>query len=321
MILSPEVIAILLLDALFVVFGFFAFVLSLYIARHWDRNASSELQYALEKKAVLVSTIIQYIFYLKLPLFLFFIFTSDTISHLITGAMCAAGVINSVTIGLTLLGFKTINLYLFGFWLFLHSIDMRHETLPYTRAKFILFAFAFFVLLVETVLDFYFFNALSVDKIVSCCGTLFSATSSASFAFLFTIDPVILLGIFYGLFALHILFFVLKHPWGFLLVNASFVPVSILALTLFFGTYIYELPTHHCPFCFLQKEYHYVGYIIYITLFNGTFFGICAGILSLLEGSKNDTRFYTYSLWFTLFFVAIVTAYPLIYVYRNGVWL
>ena len=321
MILSPEVIAILLLDALFVLFGFFAFGLSVYIAYYWDSRASSELQYALEKKAVLVATIIQYIFYLKLPLFLFFIFTTDTISNLITGAMCAAGVVNSVSFGLTLFGFKILTLYLFGFWLVLHTIDIRNETLPYTKAKFIFFALAFFVLLAEIFCDFYFFNALNIDKIVSCCGTLFSAASSASFAFIFTLDHTLVLGFFYGFFVLHVTFFFRKEALGFMLANALFLPISIIALTLFFGTYIYELPTHHCPFCFLQKEYHYVGYLIYISLFGGTFFGISAGIMSLVESVKPYTSFYTYSLVFTLFFVLIVSAYPLLYFYRNGVFL
>jgi len=321
MMLSPEVIALLLLDALFLLFGTLAFILSLSIARNWDGLSSSEHQYALEKKALLVATIIKYIFYLKLPLFLFFIFTSDTISNLITGAMCAAGVVNSVDFGLMLFGFKIINLYLFGFWLLLHAIDMRDEALPYTKTKFSLLMLFFLFLVAEILCDFYFFNALNIDKIVSCCGTLFSAASTSSFAFIFDIEPPVLLGLFYALFALHVTFFYLKEPLGFLLTNALFLPVAILSLILFFGTYVYELPTHHCPFCLLQKEYYYVGYLLYITLFGGTFFGISAGVMSLMEKGKRRNALYAYSLWFTLSYVLIVSAYPLVYVYRNGVWL
>jgi hypothetical protein len=45
--------------------------------------------------------------------------------------------------------------------------------------------------------------------------------------------------------------------------------VSIAALISFISLYYYELPTHHCPFCILQGEYHYVGYLIYATLLGG----------------------------------------------------
>lgn len=321
MMLSPSVIALLSLDALFLLFGLIAFILSFGIARHWNMALSNERQYALEKKAVLVATLIQYIFYFKIPLFLFFIFTADTISNLITGAMCATGVVNSVEFGFKMFGFKIINLYLFGFWLLLHNIDIKEENLPYTRAKFILFILIFICLCCEIFYDFTFFTALNIDKIVSCCGTLFSVASSASFAFIFTIEPHVILIAFYGLFSLHVLFFSLKNSQGFLITNLLFIPVAILAVILFFGTYIYELPTHHCPFCFLQKEYYYVGYFLYTFLFLGTFFGISSGIMSLLENTARYRALYRYSFYFTLAFVLSVSAYPLIYFYRNGVWL
>jgi len=319
--LSPEVIALLLLDTLFVLFGFFAFIVSLKIAWFWERDASSEAQFALEKKAVLVATIIKYIFYLKLPLFLFFIFTADTISGLITGAMCAAVVVNSVDFGLILFSLKITNLYLFGFWLILNAVDLNDEHLPYSRAKFALYCVAFFFLLGEVGYDFYFFTALNIDKIVSCCGTLFSAASTSSIAFMFELPHPLLFGTFYGFFALHGVLFYKKEALGFLVTNVLFVPVSILALILFFGTYIYELPTHHCPFCLLQKEYYYVGYLLYITLFGGTFFGFSAGVMSLIDTNNAYTSFYRYSFYLTTAFVLLVSAYPLLYFYRNGVWL
>ena len=321
MMLSPEVIALLTLDVLFLLFGSLAFVLSSDIARHWNIALSSEYQYALEKKAVLVATIIQYIFYLKLPLFLFFIFTADTISTLITGAMCATGVVNSVDIGFQLFGFKIINLYLFAFWLLLHSLDMKDENLRYTRAKFIFFMVVFISLACEVFYDFYFFNALNIDKIVSCCGTLFSVASTASFAVIFTLEPRFVLIAFYGLAFLQVIFFYRKAPRGFLITHLLFIPVAIVALILYFETYVYELPTHHCPFCLLQKEYYYVGYFLYTTLFLGTFFGIGAGIMSLLETPEPYDWLYRYALFFTLAFILSVSAYPLIYFYRNGVWL
>ena len=39
--------------------------------------------------------------------------------------------------------------------------------------------------------------------------------------------------------------------------------VSIGSIFSFISLYIYELPTHACPFCLLQREYHFVGYPLY----------------------------------------------------------
>jgi hypothetical protein len=90
--------------------------------------------------------------------------------------------------------------------------------------------------------------------------------------------------------------------------------ISIVSLIAIFGTYIYELPTHHCPFCFLQKDYYYIGYLIYITLFIGTFFGLATPFF-------NKNNYYKISIIFIIFYTLIVTAYPVIYYFRNGVWL
>ncbi len=159
-------------------------------------NKTTALQYKLEKQSFLVATIIKYIFLLKLPLFLFFIFSADKISNVITGAMCGAGVVNSVSFGLSLFVYKVLNLYLFGFWLVLHSFDMRDEALPFTRAKFSLFVVGFLLLLAEIFYEISFFTSLDVSKIVSCCGTLFSATTSSSLSLIFSVDNSILCMVF-----------------------------------------------------------------------------------------------------------------------------
>ena len=55
--------------------------------------------------------------------------------------------------------------------------------------------------------------------------------------------------------------------------------VSIVSVISFISLYFYELPTHHCPFCILQKEYGYVGYPLYIFLLVGTVAGLGTGML------------------------------------------
>jgi hypothetical protein len=79
MILSPEVLTIEILDTLFLIFGTLSFILAFKISLRWDIDSTTQSQYILEKQSFLSATIIKYIFAIKLPLFLFFIFTLDKI--------------------------------------------------------------------------------------------------------------------------------------------------------------------------------------------------------------------------------------------------
>ncbi len=320
MLLTPEIITILTLDFIFIFFGFIAFVISIKIVKSWDLNSTSQAQYKLEKQSFLVSTIIKYIFIVKLPLFLFFIFTADKLSDIITGAMCGAGVVNSVSFGSSMFFYKILNLYVFGFWLVLNNYDLKKENQPYTKYKFWLYIFGFIFLLTEVYLEIDFFLSLDVSKLVSCCGTLFSAASKSSISFIYNIDKIYFVYIFYAVFLFLLLGFILKNSIAILLGNISFVFISIISLIMFFGTYIYQLPTHHCPFCMLQKDYYYIGYVLYVTLYIGTFYGISGAIMSMLEKRK-EKFYYNVSMVFNTIYALIVSAYPIVYFIKNGVWL
>ena len=320
MFLTPEIIAIFILNTLFLVFSFFAFIISIKIVRSWDINSTSSSQYKLEKRAILAATIIKYIFILKIPLFLFFIFTSDKISAVLTGAMCAAGVVNSVDFGMWLVVFKIINLFIFGFWLALHAADMRDEKLSFTKLKFYIFIPAFFLLVAEILYEVLFFSSLDITRIVSCCGAIFSATSNSSISFVFDLPQSLTVVAFYLSFLLLILGWFLKKELLFLCANIIFIIVSLLSLILFFGTYIYELPTHRCPFCFLQKDYYFIGYLLYTTLFIGILSGVNGSILTMIKPTHSQS-FYKTSIIFSSIYVAIVSAYPIIFYIKNGVWL
>jgi hypothetical protein len=319
MILAPEVLTLLILNGIFLLLATVAFILSVKIFLKWDINSTTQTQYSLEKQSFLAATIIKYIFAIKLPLFLFFVFTLDKISTLLTGAMCAAGVVDATEYGTYLLILKLLNLYLFGFWLTLHYLDIKSPHLPYSKIKFEFFIIAFLFLVVEILLEGIMFQAIDIDKMVSCCGSLYSSASTSAIGDILTISTPLLLGLFYGNFALMLLFYKLKINYLFALSNITFIIIALISLIALFGTYIYELPTHHCPFCFLQSDYYYVGYAIYTALFIGTFYGIRSGVMELIGEEKN--RSYNISLVFNTLYLLIVTAYPLVYFSRNGVWL
>ena len=319
MILTPEVLAIFILNTIFAFFATIAFVLSVKIFLHWNIKSVSQSQYKLEKQSYLSATIIKYIFAIKVPLFLFFIFTLDKISKVITGAMCGAGVVDATPYGTYLLILKVINLYVFAYWLMLNSVDMKNEEQPYTKLKFGIYIIAFFLLMGELVLEGVMFNSIDIDKMVSCCGTIYSSTASSYISNIFSIDTGMLLFLFYGTYVLIMLFALLKNKYLFSIANLFFIIISIIAIIVFFGTYIYQLPTHHCPFCFLQKDYYYVGYFIYIFLFLGTFYGVIVAFIDAKkEQMQRDTKI---SLVFNTLLVLLLSAYPLIYYIKNGVWL
>ncbi len=319
MLLTPEVLAILILNTIFGIFSIIAFFLSIKIFFRWDLNSTSNAQYKLEKQSFLTATIIKYIFVIKVPLFLFFVFTLDKISNVLIGAMCGAGVVDATEYGTYLFILKIMNLYIFAYWLSLHSEDIKHENQPYTKLKFGIFILAFFLFITELILEGVMFNAIEVDKMVSCCGTLYSSSSTSYISDIFSIETPLLLSLFYGNFALIGLFYILKRKYLFAISNITFIIISLISLIVFFGTYIYELPTHHCPFCFLQSDYYYVGYVIYTFLFIGTFYGIVTGFIE--TSHKNIIKNYQISMLFSTLYVILLTLYPIIFYIKNGVLL
>ena len=131
------------------------------------------------------------------------------------------------------------------------------------------------------------FSSIDVDKLVSCCGTLYSNTEGSYLSSVFFDKQDYILAGFYLSYILLFIFYIIKNDHLYIIFNLIFLILSIISLILFFGTYIYELPTHHCPFCMLQKEYHYIGYLLYLLLFLGTFFGFVVGIINLVLKTKS----------------------------------
>jgi hypothetical protein len=63
----------------------------------------------------------------------------------------------------------------------------------------------------------------------------------------------------------------------------------LLALISFISLYFYEIPTHHCPFCILQREYGYIGYPLYLTLLGGGVCGLGVGVLQPFRNGPSLT--------------------------------
>ncbi len=319
MILIPEVLTLLILNALFAFFATLVFVQALKIYLQWDINSHSQTQYKLEKQSYLSATIIKFIFSIKVPLFLFFIFTLDKLSDLLSGAMCGAGVVDATIYGNYLFALKILNIYLFAYWIALNHEDLKDPKQPYTKAKFGFFLILYFLFISETVLEFSMFNAIDVEDVVNCCGSIYSSTSKSYFATILSWDPSILVGTFYTNYLFILTSYLLRFKYIFAFFNITFIIVSLTTLITFFGTYIYELPSHHCPFCLLQSDYYYIGYFLYSFLFLGTFYAIYVGFIWTNHTSME--KHYKISFFFTSLYTFSVSFYPLWYYLQNGVFL
>lgn len=319
MFMMPEVLTLAILNLIFLLFSTIAFYLSVTIVLQWDKFSASPLQYKLEKQSYLAATIIKYMFFIKIPLFMFFIFTLDKISFVLPGAMCAAGVVNATIYATPLLFLKILNIYLFAYWILLDAEDMKQEAQPYLKLKFIMFIFLYFLLLGEIFLETINFLSIDVTSVVDCCGTIFSTNSHTYISYILGASPKMQLTLFYGVFLMMLVSAIRKNRYLLSFLNIFFLAIALMTLISFFGTYIYELPTHHCPFCLLQEDYHYVGYLLYAVLFLGTFNGISVGFV---EFSKEQIQYKSQvSIFFNTLYVIVISLYPLSYYIRNGVWL
>jgi hypothetical protein len=284
-ILNPTVIANLLASYVSTGMLVYAAYYGAQILKHWDIESGDELQLILERKTYLISTLLSYVCGLQLLSLFLYIFTADALCPLFVGAMCAAGTLNVNAFGYPTLVLKILNFILAGLWLVLNHADNQGYDYPLIKKKYLLLAFVAPFIVLETVLESAYFLGMQADVITSCCGSLFSSEKAGGLGSEIASLPAIpMLRIFYGAMLITLgsgLFFYLKGKGGYLYAGLSLLMfvISLIAIVSFISLYIYELPTHHCPFCIIMQEYHYVGYLLYVLLFGAVVAGIGTGIL------------------------------------------
>lgn len=317
--LSNEVVVFLFLEAVLLILLTVALVNGLMILRNWDFSATSSAQYNLEKRSYLVVLVILGTLVFKILLLPFFSHLVDRLAAIVPGAMCGAGVIASDVFGMPLLVLKVVILFLAGIWLIANREDLRAENYPYLPAKFRFFLLIYGAILVESILDWLYLLNIPTETPVQCCSGIYGAVGAGN-PLPLGLDTNTLLVLFYLLFALVVVLGLSRYSLLHLLASAAFMYVAYYAVVYFFGTYVYQLPTHKCPFCMLQKEYYYVGYLIWGSLFAGTFFGVAGFTLRLMLGRDVG---YTprWAVVFHIFFVLLCSFYVLVYFLRNGVLL
>jgi len=317
--LSNEVIVYLLSEAILYLLLLVAFVATAGLLKKWDFDAFTTEQFTLENRSYLIMTIVFFVMLLKILLLPYFIYTIDTLSDLIPGAMCGAGVIKANRYGDPLLVVKITVLFLSGLWLSLNRLDMTEKNYPYMRLKSWFFIGIFFILSTEFLLDILYFTHIETTNPVSCCSVIFGQNGGAN-GLPFGLDIPKLLLLFYMLYVLTVLTVMNGMALVSMVSSLLFLVLAYYAVVYFFGTYIYELPTHKCPFCMLQDHYYYVGYFIWGSLLLGTFYSIDSALMQLFF-KRSSVKLKRISLLFLTLFVVLCSAYVAVYYVENGVLL
>jgi hypothetical protein len=283
-ILHPAALALLLTALLVSAMGIYAGYYGMRILGRWDPASGSEGQLELERRTYLVSTIVSYILGFELMSLFLFVYTADNLHPLFTGAMCAAGTLAVNSFGYPTLLLKIVNFLLAGVWLIVNHADNRGYDYPLIKVKYELLNLLVPVLVLESVLLVAYFAGVKPDIITSCCGSLFSHDSGSISGDLAALPHRAMQIVFFtgmALTGISGLVFYMRGRAGYLFSVAATVTflIAIASILSFICLYFYELPSHHCPFCLLQKEYGYIGYVLYATLFGGAVAGIGTGVL------------------------------------------
>jgi hypothetical protein len=284
MILHPAIIALLISSGLMSLLVFSATWYGIRIIRNWDIRSGSSIQLDLERRTYFISTVLTYAFGFQLISLFLFVYTADSLCTLFTGAMCAVGTLNVNEYGYPVLILKLLNFILAGLWLIVNYTDNRGYDYPLIRKKYAFLIGMAPLLMAETVLQASYFLNLHPDVITSCCGSLFSSGGQNIASGISTFPPKIMEALLSFAMAMTLgagILFFRKQRGGYVLsvVAAASFPIALASVLAFIAPYVYELPTHHCPFCLLQKEYGYIGYPLYAALLGGSVSGMGVGVL------------------------------------------
>ena len=176
------------------------------------------------------------------------------------------------------------------------------------------------LILTETIIQAEYFLGLNPEVITSCCGSLFTADTKGVASEIISWPRPVMEIIFYvamvGTLGLGGMFYRTgAMGYGFAVAVFLTLMISIASFISFISIYCYELPTHHCPFCILQKEYGYIGYWLYLLLLLGGLAGMGVGLLMPFRRRPSlkatlptiQKRLALTSLIFYLLFTAIAT--------------
>ena len=291
MFLNSWSLGLTLAGLIVLILGVFACRTAVRVLRYWNPSSDSNLQIMLENEIWLASTLVQYGLGFQILTLVLFVLAADTFCQVIVGAMCATGALLANNFGMPALLVKIAGVFLYGFWIVLHKLDISSETYPLVKIKYIYLLLILPLLFADIILQTLYIANLSPDIITSCCAVVFGSSAETGRNLLDGFSQATMLFLYYGsIIILTGMGYVLLKRWLLPLavvfsgVWLWFLGLATVAIITIFSSYIYAMPYHHCPFCILKPEYHYIGFALYFTLIPASFFGFSA---MLVEPFRN----------------------------------
>jgi hypothetical protein len=262
------------------------------IYREWDYNSTEEKQFLLEKKTYLISTIMNFTLFVQILMLFLFEMAADELADVLPGAMCAVGTLSSNSYGFPLLNLKIISAFICFIWLMINYLDNQMETYPLVRKKYLALMMIYPLSVMETILIFMFAYNLDPSVITSCCGSVYNEGAEGLGGSLANASSGVSLSLFFCIAILLLANRFIFYRWNrggkrignlleFPLWIAFFI-TAILATISFISTYVYEMLSHKCLFCFIGAQYHYYGVFLYLFLFIATGAGMTGGLLEII---------------------------------------
>jgi hypothetical protein len=285
LIISPALIALTLGSFSIVMIMIYASATGLQIVDKWDLSSGSEMQLAFERKTYLISTILNYAMGYEIFSLLMFVYTADHMHDLFIGAMCAAGSLNVNNFGYPTLVLKITSAIACGVWIIINYVDNKGYDYPLVKPKYKLLVIITSLIVLEGLFQWNYFIGLNPDIITSCCGIQFSTEAPSiageiahlpSYSTKVLFFTAVVLTLRTGVY-----FFVTgRGARVFSYCALALFIISVISIISWISVHYYELPTHHCPFCVLQREYGYIGYPLYVTLFAAAITGVGVGVIN-----------------------------------------
>jgi len=248
-------------------------------------------------------------------LIIYTIYVIDDLSSILKGAMCGAGVAGENPLLEVFVSLKILTSFFATLFYLLYKENERDSQRIHLKKILFIYPLFLFSLLLESGTIFVASSGFESSKIVSCCSTIFAQKAEIAEI---SISPHTLIAI-YNTSAMVIMFSSLFRSWY---LQISILPIycifGYLSYIYFYTPYIYELPTHKCPYCALHIEYYFIGFLYFLLFFisiNATALYSAIGLLTKKQnGTIKNLSFYS-----TLILLIGLNLQPLIYYIKNGV--
>ena len=288
MVLSLPVLALLGCSAVVCGLTVMAAAVGLSVAIGWNHLDSGPEQLLRERRWFLVEASLRLIFGLQVFSLVLFVFATDHLTPLFTGAMCAVGTLNASQIGFPTLLVKVGVFVLCGLWLVADRVSAGAASTGLVSFKVVSLLALAAALAGENLLQIRYFLDLDPDIITSCCATLFGRESAGLGAGIAGIPPGLSRTAFFGGLALTAAvgmraFGSRRFALAYAVLAAVLGAISIVAIVTWIAPAYYELPTHHCPLCLLDADHGFIGYPLYLFLATAVITGIGCGLVASLR--------------------------------------